>query len=459
MEEQRDGLGWEAAVIGTVLTDPDTMDVAIELEPQDFSRSHRIIWNEVLGLHHRNALEPRALTEALRSAGDLEMIGSDIGKPEVFGEHYIAELLTYQGNSINEYCQQVIENSIRRQLREVSALTAADALTSGLSADELLDEAERRLIALRRTRNDEGSSLGSILRTFMPTLEGMRSGNIQPAWKFELLALKNVIDYLDWSDFVIIAGRPGDGKSSYMRFEAYHTVSKGVPVLTFNLENDEAEYARWSIALHTGIDGKLIRSPRLLSNAQLEQVREAAAELSEYPWEIVTLGSPSITDLERIARSKIRTLKPRLIQLDYIQLVNNGLPNKVNDVSLTSQTLRAWAMVNRFGVPVMAASQLSRNIEGRGPLAEPQLSDLRDSGSIEQDATIVIFPRSTWDNPSPAEVRRFSENVTEYNELENVYRVIPIRMYVKKNRNGPIGTSDIIKWSKYCGNYQTLTRE
>jgi replicative DNA helicase len=451
-------LGWEKAVIGTVLVDPEAMEVASDLEPVDFSRSHKMIWHAVLGLHHRNSLELRALIEELRANDDLNFVGSDIGNPEITGENYIADLTTYQGTQIEEYCKQVIDSSTRRQLREMSALTAADALTSNDPIEDLLDEAERRLMALRRTRNVSGVSLGTILQALMPNIDGVRAGEIEPAWVPDLLAVKDIVQFVDQSDFVIVAGRPGDGKSSYMRYEAYHTVMKGAPILTFNLENTEVEYGRWAIALHTGIDGKKIRSPKLLSNRELERVKIAAEELAALPWEIVTLGSPSVADMERIARAKMRMLNPVMIQVDYLQLVNNGIQKKVNDVSLTSQTLRAWAMANRFNIPVMAASQLSRGIEGRGPLAEPQLSDLRDSGSIEQDGTIIIFPRGLWTNPTPTELRRFNDNVDHDDNLYPVWRAVPVRFYVKKNRNGPVGISDVVKWSKYTGNYQTLER-
>ena len=451
-------LGWEKAVIGTVLVDPETMEVASELEPQDFSRSHKIIWNEVLGLHHRNSLDLRALIEALRAGGDLAYIGSDIGNPEVMGEIYVEELTTYQGAQIEEYCKQVIDSSVRKQLREAAALIAADALTSNTPIEELLDEAERRLMALRRTRGISGVSLGTIIKAVMVNIDGVRADEIFPAWVPDLLAVKNIISFVDQSDLVIVAGRPGDGKSSYMRYEAYHTVKNGGPVLTFNLENTEIEYGRWAVALHTGIDNKKIRSPKLLSNRDLERIKIGAEELAAMPWEIMTLGAPSISEMERIARAEMRLLKPVLIQVDYLQLVNNGLQNRVNDVSLTSQTLRAWAMKNRFNIPVMAASQLSRGIEGRGPLAEPQLSDLRDSGSIEQDGTIILFPRGVWNNPTAEELRRFRDNVDHENNLYPVWRAVPVRFYVKKNRNGPVGTSDVVKWSKYTGDYQTLTR-
>jgi replicative DNA helicase len=455
----QENLGWEAAVMGTVLCDPEAMEVACELAPIDFSRSHKVIWNAILDLYRRNVLETRALIELLRSSEDLDLVGSDVGNPQITGEEYIVSLLHYNGNEISEYTRQVIEASTRKQLREVAALIAADVLTSNLDADELLDEAERRVMALRKTRNIAGATLGDILRTFMPTLEGQRTGEIQPAWTPTLTGVRSIIGYVDQSDFVLIAGRPGSGKSAYLRFEAYHTARADIPILTFNLENSEADYARGAIALHTGIDSRSIREPRLLTNAQLERVRRAASELAGLPWDIVSLGSPSVAEIERIARAKMKTLEPKIIQIDYIQLINNGIVNKVADVTLTSQTVKGWTMPNQFNIPIMAAAQLSRSIENRGPSALPQLSDLRESGSLEQDSTMVLFPRKVWgETPTHEQRRRFPENLQEDGTPMAALRVIPVRFHVLKNRNGPTGTTDVIKWSMHTGNYQTMER-
>lgn len=778
---------WEIVTLGTVIHDPVTMEVAQELAPQDFTGSNRLVWVEVLALHRRGSLEKRALVEALRAKNLLEGIGLDLNGGDQYGEAYIDFCISYHGAQIEEYVRQVVDLAVRRQLRETAGLIAADAMSTRPS-DELLDEAERRVMALRRTRDVGGSDLGTILRAFMPRLEGMRTGAIQPALVPNTQALKDVIGYIDWSDFVLVAGRPGDGKclsagtrvimasgepravealqvgdqlmgpdstprtilatasgvdmmywvhqnramdyrvnaahvlsvkrsknedghhhgdqgeliaeecaerslmrwkgwktgfelpekdvplepyflglwlgdgtssnstvttiepevvrylqdyadrlghrlhsyklshrithhqgsrdcitshlscmgllnnkqiperylrnsrrvrwellaglidsdgclvhsgieitmvderlirqikrladslglrtsknitgrtvhcqtgataiayrvilhgdfsecpirvprrrpapsrgvdkaltgirvvrdrvdryygfeldgdglflledgtvthnSSFMRYEAYTAARHNLPVLVFNLENDESEYAKNAIALKTAIDSDKIRNPRMLSQQELERVRTAAQELVNLPVKVVTMGAPSVAELERIARAQMRTFKPRLIQVDYIQLVQNGIENPVANLSLTSQTLRAWAMRNRLNIPVMAAAQLSRAIEQRGPRSEPQLSDLRDSGSLEQDATMVWFLREAWYMPDVRDLRRFPENIDHI--TGNLYPTIkasPIRIYVRKNRNGPTGVTGEIKWVKSTGAFQTLAHE
>lgn len=460
MNDPRSGAGWEMAVMGTVLADPHAMDAAESLSPQDFTGSHRSLWLEIIALHRRNALDPRALVEGIRSSGDLDIIGADHGDPLVRGENYIEELLTYRGAQIDEYVARVIDHATRRQLRETAALIAADAMGEKPS-DDLLDEAERRIMALRRARGITGVSLGAILQAYMPRMHAMIAGTARPAFVPRVSAVRDIVGHFDDNDFVLVAGRPGEGKSSYLRFEAFWKAKEGIPGIIFNLENDEAEYAKGALALETGIDSFKMREPRLLTNADKERIQQAAQDLMALPIEIVTLGGPSVTEIERIARAKMRAIKPKWIMVDYIQLINNGIENRVQDVSMSSQALRAMAMKNRLGVPVIAACQLSRAIENRPRMAPPELSDLRESGSLEQDATIVVFVRSAWSRHEPPreEVLRFPENRDpETGGPAAVLRSIPVQFHVAKNRNGPIGVSERVKWGKHTGQFQTLMR-
>jgi replicative DNA helicase len=447
--------GWELAVIGTVLSDPTTMEVAQELQPQDFTGGLSAVWRHILALHQRGALEKRALIESLRAAGELDFLGD----ADLQGEVFIDKILESKGGQIEEYVTQVADLATRRQLREAAAIIAADAVgKSEHSIDEILDEAERRVMALRRTRSVTGVTIKQIITAFMPRLDGMRSGAIVPYWTPRCQAVKDIIDYVDQNDFVLIAGRPGTGKSSYLRYEAFFRSKERMTGLIFNLENTESEYAKSFISIETGIDSQKLRNPKQLSVAELERVKEAARGLLSCPLEIVTLGAPSIAEIERIARARIRSLDPKYIMIDYIQLITNGLENKVTDVSLTSQTIRGMAMKNRLNMPIICAAQLSREIERRGSRSDPQLADLRESGALEQDATIVIFPREDWHNPSPPEIAQFPENVGPQGHVLPKIRAVPIRFHVLKNRNGPIGLSERVKWCKATGTYQTLVQ-
>lgn len=410
----------------------------------------------MLDLHRRGSLDIRALVEVLRERDLLDQIGDVSGIGNITGEAYLADLLASRGDAMPEYVERVTASSVRRELKQAAALIRAEAEDENIPVEEAIDGAERRLTTLRRNRAyNKANSLGDILQVYMPRLEGMRNGTVEPAWRPELVALRTVLDYVDAEDFLIVAARPGEGKSSWLRFEGYHRALGGQSAVIFNLENSDTEYAKGAIALHTGIDSVKLKSPRLLSQVEIQQVRDAAQFLANIPLRIITLGGPSFKDIERAAVAEINTQRASWIGVDYIQLVRNGNQSEVDNISITSQGLRAVAL--RYKVPVLAASQLSREIVHRGINAEPQLSDLRGSGSLEQDAKIVIMPQQIWESPSGDQLRRFPANVQPDGQLYPVIRAMPIRMHVKKNTNGPTGVTTEILWEKHTGKFLTLT--
>ena len=266
---------WELAAIGTALTDPERMEDAEDLLPQDFTRSNRLVWAEISALHRRGALDYRGVVESLRTKGLLDDVGSDI--TDISGTEYLEYCKSYAGIQMGEYVRNVVDGSIKRQLKETASLIALDANTEA-EADDILDEAEKRIMGLRRTRKLQGIPISEIIDTFIPHMEGMRTGDIVPSIEPRLQAIKDIIGYYEQSDYIIVAGRPGEGKSSYLRFEAQRLAENGKNVLIFNLENDEIEYARCSVALRTGIDSSKLKMPRLLSRDELSRVRIAAEE-------------------------------------------------------------------------------------------------------------------------------------------------------------------------------------
>jgi replicative DNA helicase len=149
--------------------------------------------------------------------------------------------------------------------------------------------------------------------------------------------------------------------------------------------------------------------------------------------------------------------KVGLVVIDYIQLISNGGEKRVDDVGKTTLALKSFT--GQMGVPILGASQLSRNIEHRAPGSDPMLADLRESGSIEQDATIVAFLRTPWVNPTREQKMSFPENVDERGMVLDRLKVIPIRFHFEKNRNGPTGISDTVRWRKHTGEFDTLTNE
>lgn len=445
---------WEKALIGSLLRYPEQFTQAEHLLPSDFTGSHMYIWSEMLSLGRENSLDIRALVEQLRDAGELERCTAP---DEVTrGEAYIHTLLQYAGLSVENYAQHVLDLSIKRQIKMNAALIAADADDENIPAEEALDSAERRLLSLRRNRiGEEGVTLSDIMAVFMPKLEGLVEGTYTPAWVPNCTGVRLQLDYVEEEDLVVGAARPGEGKSAYMRYELYHNGLKGLPSVVFNLENSHTDYARNLVALDTGIDSRLLKRPSRMTDEQLDAVRQSARRLASLPIHVVTLGAPSIDEVERIVRKLVVTKDIRWVGIDYIQLVHNGSTTRVEDVTRSSGGARRIAL--RYKVPVFVNSQLSRAITYRSDGSEPELSDLRDSGSIEQDGTIVMMYRHRWTTPTRDQLMQFPQNVRNGNLIVPPVAV-PLNIYVKKHRNGVTGLCDPILWVKSTGDFLTLER-
>jgi len=444
-------MSWEKSVIGTVLMDRPAMQAAELLIPSDFTGPNQIIWGEIQALNNQEALDVRALINKLQGSPDWERV-SDIGI-----ETYITDCLTYRGQSIETYVHEVMNDSVRRAVRRNAALIAAEAEGNRRTADDLLDFAEQKILSLRRNRTDEGMSLGDLMGVFIPRLEGIREGTVVPGWVPKIQAIRDRIVYFDQTDYITIAARPGDGKSSVLRYEAYMGAKdRDHPIGTviYNLENDSNEYAKFMISMHTGIDSKLLKNPRLLSREQLERVREAASQLSSLPIYIVQAAGWSVQQIVRSARRYIAEKQVSLVMVDYVQLIRNGDDNRVQDISISTAALRALAL--NQNVPVAQAAQLNRAIETRNHEdAEPKLSDLRDSGTLEQDSSVVIFSRQ--EKATQDELAQFPENVDpRTRRMLPELKAVPVKYYVAKNRNGSIGVSSPVKWIKSTNTFQSL---
>lgn len=448
---------WEQALLGTALHTPATMELAQDLLPSDFTAPFQLLWAEMLSLwRETDGLDLRTLTERMRETGNLDRVALD--SESIRGEEVFGYLIRLRGDDMQMYVDKVLDASNKRQLRQVSALIRADAEDERVPAVEAMDNAEQRLLSLRRNRLvDLGMPLANIVSVFNTRIEQLRAGTLVPSWVPKVDALRRLIHYIDDDDYIICAARPGEGKSSLMRYEFVLSALAGEPCLLFNLENGELEYAKFALSILTGIDSAKMKSPSRLTEEDLYRLREAARALASAPLFIKTLGAPNAQMLERITRQHLSRDHVKRIGVDYIQLVRNGMENKNLDVAETSATLRAMAL--RYHVPVMANSQMSRQIEHRGDNGTPQLDDLRDSGSLEQDATIVWFPRSLWRRrPSPAEVGLYPENVVNGTVLD-APRAVPIEIHVAKNRNGPTGVTEPILWLKHTNQFRMLVND
>ena len=432
---------WEQALIGTALAHPIDASSVTDVRPQDMAiRSHQVLWSTIIDLDRGHRLSCQAVIEKLISIGELENIGADVDGGEITGERYLEELLTRRAQeSIREFAEQVIGSSVKREMKILGSLIALDA-ESAADIDELLDQIEERVYALRRKSVDTGSDMGEILGKFQNRMDAWLRGEVTPAFTFKTPGLRRLIPFLEDTDFMLFAGRPGEGKSSVLRNEAFRAAMEGKKVVIFNLENNEMEYANYLIAHVSGIDTWKLRQPTLMTPGEIARARAAVGQLRSIPLRIVSLGAPSVYEIIRIAR-KLLLEGFEIFMVDYIQLIKNGIENEVQDITMSSSLLRGFAL--KHHVPVIAAAQLNRDIVKRAIGAKPQLSDLRGSGSLEQDAVIVAF--NVLLDVDEQVLRRFPANTRDG---DFVIRAVPMRIYVEKNRNSPVDRTLPMLWDK-----------
>lgn len=432
---------WELAVIGTALSDPAAMVEAEALQPYDFTGENQKVWAEILTLHANHALDIHAL----------EMILNET-KCVPNGTAFIAQALREKLDNVTEAVRQVEDTAVRKALKKVGALIAVEADNDEKTAAELIEYAEGKVIALRRNRG-EGQPIGDIIAAFMPRLDSLRAGSFQPVWAPRTMVLRGMIPYAEATDLIVVGGRPGNGKSSFMRWEAEGLIRTGKKVVIFNYDNDPFDYARWFIAIDTGIDAARLKMPQSLTEPQMEMVRAAAARYSASPL-VIDSARGDARAIYRRAQKYLLEGKLDFLMLDYIQQVSNGKENRNDDVAATLTVLRD--INGQMRVPIMANSQLNREVERRGD-GRPRMSDLRDSGALEQEPTVVLFPVNQWDEPTDAQMRMFRENINPH--TGTVYprpKCVPIQFHVVKNRNGEVGRSAPVKWNKSTNRYEPI---
>ena len=422
-------------MIGTVLADPQAMVEAEMLLPSDFTGDHQAVWVELVALHATHAIDQRTLEMVLRDQ-------AAVANPE----QYLRQVLLARVGNIAEPVRKVMDAAVRRNIQRNAALIAAEA-QSERETSEVIDFAEKKIMSLRRERG-EGQSIGDILSIFMPRLEGLRDGTFRPAWVPHLKAFRTMISYAEDTDLIVIAARPGAGKSSYIRYEMFEDAKAGVPGLIFNYDNDPIEYARWVIAQDTGIDAMAMKNPMWLTPAQLEIVRDSARRIAALPLYIESSRGDG-TWIGRTTRRRVHENGIKKMAVDYVQQVRNkGFEKPVDNIAFTMGIVRD--INQQLRIPALVASQMNRSIETRGADDDgAKLSDLRDSGAIEQDATIVVFPKNQWVEPTEQQMLQFIENRDP--RTGRAYpnpKAVPMIMEVKKNRNGDTGTSTRYKWVK-----------
>lgn len=418
----------EQAVLGSMLADTDAVVKAIEiLKPEDFYREdHKEIYSAMLELYGLGEpIDFLTLRNILQQRGTLEKVGS-----EMFLSTLIDSVPTT--SNIESYVKIVEEKATLRSLIKAANDILAMGYASTEEVNSIIEKTEKRIFDVLQNRNSRGyASIKDILIDTFDNIEqlykkkskvsGIESG-------FTDLDLKT--SGLNPSELIMVAARPAMGKSAFVLNIAHHVAMNGkVPVMIFSLEMSKEQMVNRILCSEAEVDSMKVRTGDLDSEDWIK-LGKASGNLAEAP--IYIDDTPGLSSAELRAKCRKAKLEKDigLIIIDYLQLMESKgrSESRQNEISEISRSLKILA--KELNVPVIALSQLSRAPESR-PDHRPILSDLRESGSIEQDADIVMFLyRDDYYNPDT--------------EKKNVAEVI-----IAKNRSGSTGTVELAWLGKY----------
>jgi replicative DNA helicase len=388
---QPQAIPMEEAVLGALMLDKDALPVILDILRSEsfYLEANQLIYKAMLELFQdAQPIDLLTVTERLKKNGELDLMG---------GPYRLVELTNQVSSAANiEFHARIIaQKFIQRELIRVSTKIIQDAYEDTTDVFTLLDDAEKGLFSITEQNLSRGvEKMGSVLTKTLKVLEelrGKKDGLTGVPTGFT--ALDRLTSGWQSSDLIIMAARPGMGKTSLVMALARNAAmdfGKGVAI--FSLEMSNIQLVQRLISLEAEISGEKLRNGKL-EDYEWQQLQSTIEKLSDAPIFIDDTPGMNIFEL----RAKCRRLKMQhdiqLVIIDYLQLMSGSSDsrggNREQEVSAISRSLKG--MAKELGVPVIALSQLSRAVEVRGGAKRPQLSDLRESGSIEQDADMVAF--------------------------------------------------------------------
>jgi replicative DNA helicase len=403
----------EEAVLGAVLINPDSYyEVEKHLQAEDFfTHRNRWIWEAITRLHERRSpVDFLTISEELDRVGQLSQIGGPV---------FLGGLINQVPTSLHAeaYAQIIEQTALRRRMLEAANVVARLALDESSTLDRVINESEKAIFSVgHRLRASDFQPLSQVLGSlYEPSRESSECSGLSGV-PTGFVELDRLLQGLQPSDLVIVAGRPGTGKTSLLLSIAMHAArihKKHIAVLT--LETSSEQLAERLLAQETRINTQRIRLRDLDENG-MQRLTDGIESLKKIF--LFLDDTPAMTMHQVRAKCRQIHLEHRLdlIVVDYLQLISGGerFENRVQEVSSVTRQLKV--MARELNVPVLAAAQLSRAVEQRVD-KRPILSDLRESGSIEMDADVVLFLYCS-----------------EEGELSNLVDVI-----IAKHRNGPTG--------------------
>jgi replicative DNA helicase len=422
---QPSNLEAEASLLGAILIDADALvKIADTISSFDFyDPRHQRIYEAVNQLYEkRSPIDVLTLADQLKNNSALDLVG---------GPSYLTELTNFvpTASHVEQYAEIVAQKSLRRRLIKASQQIVELGYDESKALKELVEEAEMQLFQVSQSHVKQSVvSIETILAASFDRLDDLHKDKAKiRGVPTGFRDMDDILAGLQRSDLFILAARPSMGKTALALNLAHNvaTLSKQ-PVLLFSLEMSKEQLVDRLLSMESGVDAWALRTGNL-NDSDFEKIGNAMGTLSEAPIYIDDTPGITVSDLRTKARREAHQHPLGLIIVDYLQLMSGGSrfggsENRVQEISEISRGLKGIA--RELDVPLIALSQLSRSVESRNPQI-PQLADLRESGSIEQDADVVAFIyREEYYNPE--------------SDKKGITSIL-----IKKHRNGPTGDIDL----------------
>lgn len=430
----------EQSVLGSLMIDKNAIiKVGDLITPEDFYKdSHNKIYKAMLYLYeHHEPIDLLSLSNRLKETGELKQVGE---------QSYLASLTNIVPTAANiiHYAKIVEKKAVLRRLIDNASQIVAEAYDETEEVERTLDEAEQKIFSVSKKHiRQDFTPIKPVLEEAFDRIDELHKnkGKMRGV-PTGFTDLDNILSGLQESNLVILGARPSVGKSSLAMDLARHAaVKEKVPVGIFSLEMSKGEVIDRLICAEANIDLWKLRTGRLSSsgeNDDFSKIGHAMGILSEAPIFIDDAATINVMAMRTMARRLQSEHGLGMIIVDYLQLIEGkGDPNnRVQEVSEISRSLKGLA--RELNIPIIALSQLSRGIESRTD-QRPKLSDLRESGSIEQDADVVLFI--------------YREDKTKADsENKNIAEIL-----VAKHRNGPIGSVKLF-FNEQCTSFKNLDK-
>ncbi|MGD1907729.1 MAG: replicative DNA helicase [Leptolyngbyaceae cyanobacterium] len=412
----------EEAILGGILLDPEAIGRVMEvLNPDAFYISaHKLIYQASIDLNAKGQpTDLMSVTAWLKDRDLLEKMG---------GQSRLAQLVdrTLSAANIDQYATLVMDKFMRRRLIHIGGEISQLGFETSAPLEQSLDQAEQRLFAITQDRPQQAlTSTADILIDTFSDIEQRSLGMILPGIPCGFYDLDAMTQGFQRSDLIIVAGRPSMGKTAFTIQVARNIAQvQKLPVAVFSLEMSKQQLVYRLLSGEVAMETSRLRTGRIAQH-EWEMLGQAISTLSQYP--IFIDDTPNISVAEM--RSKARRLQAEqggalgLILIDYLQLMEGSSDNRVQELSKITRSLKGLA--RELNVPIISLSQLSRGVESRTN-KRPMMSDLRESGSIEQDADLImmLYREEYYDPDTP------DRGITE--------------IIINKHRNGPTGTIKLL---------------